>query len=259
MARNGTVGLPALMGYVTVARGWLWLHPGWAVPRKGVWHMFDLRRTEGFTLIEATVVLSVIAIMTMVLVPTITGYISEARMATAHSEVQTIAGAIESFYSNTMFFPKTVDSLNGRLGLQTVDLLVSQGSIPRAPVGPVLNQQGVPVSVDVSGWVTGTYDLLENHLIRNRPGYQNKGGPNEFGWNGPYHPTTEIPADPWGNRYMVNVRFLDPSAGVLDATGHVKTAVIVISAGPDGIIQTPFIQPTTTREKFGDDIAFAIQ
>ena len=87
-----------------------------------------------------------------------------------------------------------------------------------------------------------------------------KGGPNQFGWAGPYLNTPEIGADPWGNRYMINVCFLDPSPGALDAKGQVKYSVWAISAGPNGIIETSFAQPVTSGGMiFGDDVATIIQ
>jgi type II secretory pathway pseudopilin PulG len=225
---------------------------------KGVERMCGIRKEEGLTLIEATVVLSVLTILAMVLIPAVANQISESRRAQAKSEVKTIADAILAFYSDSSFFPQTIDSVNGRLGVQFVDLLVSEGEIPKAPSQPVLIHNGQPVTVDVTGWITGSFDLLENQLTRNHPGYRNKGGPNAFGWNGPYLSTIGIHADPWGNRYMVNVRFLDPSPGIVDASGRVKPIVVVISAGPNGIIETPFIQPRTAVYEYGDDIAVSL-
>lgn len=52
-------------------------------------------------------------------------------------------------------------------------------------------------------------------------------------------------ADPWGNAYLVNVALL-PSAGT----------VWVLSAGPDGIVQTPFV---SQGPPLGDDRAARIR
>jgi hypothetical protein len=51
--------------------------------------------------------------------------------------------------------------------------------------------------------------------------------------------------DPWGNAYLVNVAAL-PSAGT----------VWVLSAGPDGIVQTPFVSPGAP---LGDDRAAPVR
>jgi len=222
--------------------------------------MKRLLKPAGFTLIELTVVLSVLVILTLVLAPTIMGWMVEARIHAAKKETTVIGEAIARFYQDTGFFPKTADSVAGRIGQFEVDLLVSKGSIPLAPTGPVRDSNGRIVNVDVSGWINGSADLLDNHLQKNIPGYRMKGGPNQYGWAGPYLNAPEINADPWGNRYMVNIRFLDPSPGALDARGQVKNSVWVLSAGPNGIIETPFAQPVTLGGlTCGDDVSAIIQ
>jgi hypothetical protein len=56
-------------------------------------------------------------------------------------------------------------------------------------------------------------------------------------------------ADPWGNAYIVN----------LAASREGNTAVWVLSAGPDGVIQTPFRQPGPGAAPSGDDRATRLQ
>ena len=57
-----------------------------------------------------------------------------------------------------------------------------------------------------------------------------------------------IPADPWGNAYMVNVG------------AHISHgAVWILSAGPDGIIETPFLQPAQSASVAGDDRALRVR
>jgi hypothetical protein len=111
---------------------------------------------------------------------------------------------------------------------------------------------------DVQRWVTGTTDLFANHLVNNVPGYALKTTDAVPGWNGPY--LSSLPqADPWGNRYMVNVVFLKPGGGMVSEGGQTKRAVFVLSAGPDGMIQTPFEQDATNVVLGGDDILERIQ
>jgi hypothetical protein len=62
------------------------------------------------------------------------------------------------------------------------------------------------------------------------------------GWHGPYVQAGVGP-DPWGHRYAVNVKWLASAKG---------SDTIVISAGPNGIIETPF-QVDGVRPG-GDDI-----
>jgi hypothetical protein len=58
---------------------------------------------------------------------------------------------------------------------------------------------------------------------------------------------------------MVNIGFMDESPGVLDDSGHIKIAVLVVWAGPNGIIETPFIKPRTLIDRYGDDIVVLVQ
>ncbi len=56
-----------------------------------------------------------------------------------------------------------------------------------------------------------------------------------------------IGPDPWGNAYVVN-------AGV-----PADAAVWVLTAGPDGVIDTPFIQPDALAATQGDDRALRVR
>lgn len=202
----------------------------------------------GLTLVEMTVILSVIVILATVLVPTVMSHIVQARIVRTRSDSRAIGEAIIRFYDDTGFFPKTRDSLDGRMGTQFVDLLVSPGTPPTLPAdGNVAARQP---------WVDGEADQFENHLVHNIPGFALQTA-EQAGWNGPYISTPE--SDPWGNRYMCNIIFLEPGVGAVGADGRPKRAVYVISAGPDGIIQTPFEQFITEARVEGDDIAYRIQ
>ena len=57
-----------------------------------------------------------------------------------------------------------------------------------------------------------------------------------FAWRGPY--MDAVRPDPWGNRYMANVAwFTVPQGG--DSVGFIRP-IVVLSAGPDEEIDTPF-------------------
>jgi hypothetical protein len=84
--------------------------------------------------------------------------------------------------------------------------------------------------------------LLDDHLVVNEAGYSVVRGPSRLGWRGAYL-QNPVQSDPWGHRYAVNI-------GVM--RGHYFDTV-VLSAGPDGIVDSPFERDglPTTR----DDIA----
>jgi hypothetical protein len=106
--------------------------------------------------------------------------------------------------------------------------------------------------------------LLSNHLTDDTPKSQTANiYPNsvtapgeELIWRGPYQPS--FPADPWGNRYAVNIGNM-----VNNTNPALSYAVWVLSAGPDGIVQTAFNPPVpavgTTLLASGDDIVYRIK
>ena len=217
----------------------------------------------GLTLVEMTVILSVIVILTTVLVPTVMSHIAQARVLRAQQDVRALANAITSFFDDTGFMPKTSDVVNGKPGNLPVDIIMTPGEPPALPDDLKGNQQI---------WVTGRADYFRNHLVNNTPGYYGdldsdlminvagyrlKSADQKAGWNGPYISIPE--ADPWGNRYMCNIIYVDTRLGAVDKDGNVKRAVFVISSGPDGIIQTEFEQLKTSAVIKGDDIAYRYQ
>lgn len=201
---------------------------------------------RGFTLIELTVVLAVIVTLALVLTPSINNFINDSRAARARTDCQTIAAAVVQFYRDTGFFPQWATALAGGAGSPStrLQLLVSTGGLPLEEV-PTL-------------WTTGIAGPLSDQLMSNRPGYTLRTPSSQFGWNGPYA-SSELGPDPWGRRYLVNVGLIDTSPGTVTGTGAVKSAVWVLSAGPNGTIETPYSQSVLTAQLFGDDIGQRIQ
>lgn len=200
----------------------------------------------GFTLIELTVVLAVIVTLALILTPSIANFINDSRVARAQSDCQTIASAVVQFYKDNGFFPQWTLANKGGPGgpSDQVLLLVSGGNIP--------------TELTPTQWSTGTVSLLADQLMTNAPVYALRTPTAQFGWNGPYL-SSDIGSDPWNNRYMVNIGLIDTSVGAVGLGGAPKNAVWVISAGPNGTIETPFNQSVTAATREGDDIAIRIQ
>ena len=205
-----------------------------------------MRRSSGFTLIELTVVLAVIVTLALILTPSITNFITDSRVARARSDTQTIAAAIVQFYKDNGFFPQWTTALSGGPGTAAnkADLLISPGNVPA--VGTA------------NTWTTGTTDTLAHQLLNNTPVYTVRTATSQFGWNGPYL-TSDIGADPWNDRYMVSVGLIDTAQGVQSSGGATKSAAWVITAGPNGTIDTAYAQPVTTALIAGDDLGTRIQ
>jgi len=200
----------------------------------------------GFTLIELTVVLAVIVTLALILTPSITNFINDSRVARAKTDTQTVASAITQFYKDNGFFPQWSAANAGGPGLiaNKVDLLVSPGNIPTV--------------ASANTWTTGTTDTIANQLINDTPAYTMKTSTSAFGWNGPYL-SSGIGADSWNNRYAVNTGLIDVTQVTQTSAGTTESAVWVISAGPNGQMETAYTQTIIAATQGGDDIAVRIQ
>ncbi len=207
--------------------------------------MFKSNNQQGFTLIEVIVAIAVVAILAGIITPSVVKHLDDSKHSRAQNDCLVIGSALGSFYKDLGRWPNM--NASGAVG---VTLLVSQGNTPAVASG-------------VSTWNSATaltsVDLLSNHLSANSPKTQtaNKypASGSEFVWRGPYQ--TDFPPDPWGNRYAVNI------GNMLVSTATTSNAVWVLSAGRDGIIQTPWnpAAPATggTLAASGDDIVYRLK
>jgi type II secretory pathway pseudopilin PulG len=250
-----------------------------------------MRSEQGMTLIEASIILAVVATLSAMLAPSINGYVEQARQARTRNDVRVIGEAILTFIDDNaehQFLQVGKGGVNGfpeeppdHADANRVELLVSDGDIPTLGSG-VSGETFWTRAVNLT-----TVDTLANHLGQNTPGDDCSGCAGEFGdtsyrnpidisvggggsnidfartesggfnapysWRGPYL-RGPVGADPWGNRYAVNVAFLDPAPNavspvtVSNITAGFTTAdyprldVFVISAGPDEEIDTKSAQ-----------------
>ena len=189
----------------------------------------DDRSQRGFTLLEITLILAVIAILGLVLAPSILNFLNQSRQARATNDVEVLAEAVHEFFIDNGFFPQFADAARSR----RIRLLVSPGTVGDA----------APGAEDWTLTDPTALDLISNQLINNRPsyggvGYPLRGTPSGSGWNGPYLGDA-LESDPWGNRYVINVEFLSVMPGPIEIDGvQEKRAVWAMSAGPDGVFDT---------------------
>jgi hypothetical protein len=220
--------------------------------------------------------------------------INNAKIQAAIADVSTIGQAVFNFYRDNAFFPLFVDGQRTGAGDTFYGFLVSEnGTYPTdSTTGGYLgsgNSWNIPASENT--WQTVGYfghmpdysvgaaghATIEGHLIRNTLGqppssaaYPTRGnytGDPERGWNGPY--ITSLPkTDPWGDKYIINVRNLH--AGYLKNLSNPNTygaapgtlpglGVVVLSAGPNRNIETFVDQPASSVTVGGDDIVFRIK
>ncbi len=222
------------------------------------------RRAEaGFTLIEILVAVAILAIASAALTPMVLKYVNDGRRARSLSDAQTLGQSILAFQLDTGRWPVSNDGNINDAG--EISRLVG---LPFAAIAPAAIPTGVataPGSVNWRGGGNGgTAAALEDLLIRNRstianPLYAVSLNPAATpGWNGPY--IKEVPVDPWGSPYVVNVRYLD-GATVTGVTTAVEQshAVVVISAGANALFETSFQDATALTVAGGDDVAWTVE
>jgi general secretion pathway protein G len=192
------------------------------------------RSKHGFTMIEILVVMGIIAVLAAVMTPAIVNHIKESKVTRATHDVQLIAGSVAAFYKDTGRWPTDNDKDHSPADQEVELLKTNLGVMPGEENGKL-------------GWTNfKTKDTFENQLTLNEPGGKSKNAyptTGETGWDGPYQNTFK--ADPWGNYFLCNVEPFHPGK---------SGAVWVISAGPDGILQT-YTTDTSVR---GDDLGFLL-
>jgi type II secretory pathway pseudopilin PulG len=232
---------------------------------------------QGMSLIEATIILMVLGLLTAVLSPAMGDYVNDARDVKVKEDVEAIGLSIMRTIrdSRSPFLQRAyLAGAAGQVESNRADMVVGEGAIPALASGlidfPDVNLSAAINWDDAIG--TGTVDAMANHLITNAANYPlptqasfGVGGP-QFGagWRGAY--ISAIGPDPWGNRYAANTAFLgvatdSNTAGEGNAAGGWTKDVIVLSAGRDSIVQTPFGGTTNGGSGAGtasDDVFYTV-
>jgi len=188
---------------------------------------------KGFTLLEIIVVLAVIGALAAILSPMIFRYIDDANRGRAQSDANTIAGAVNQMYKDTgrWAFYKTGTGAISRNSTDDAAILTSSAGCNAAAPAAMACDTTAPVTG--TGW--GDFSTVKAHslasqLIENDPAYSASGS---RAWKGPY--LDAVPAlDPWGRSYLVNIGNANPN----EEGPTTQKWVVVISAGPDGNIDT---------------------
>lgn len=185
---------------------------------------------RGITLIEITIVLTAVAILTAAAAPIAARTVDRARVTRALDDMQAIKTALSTFITElpAAYRGPKVDGTSS--GAADVQILVSDGDIPRE-IGPTGDARwDDPVGLGGGGLLT--VDFMENHLVQNEP-FDNPGVPYPGAWRGAYL-NAPIDPDPWGNRYAINTQWLDGTAA------QMRNDTAVLSVGPDEQIDTAF-------------------
>ena len=189
-------------------------------------------REHGFSLVEATIVLTVASILTAVAAPSASRALDRVRLARAVDDEEAIKTAMHNF-SNDLQSYQGFNIDGSSTSATPVEMAVSDGDTP--PVSASGDSRWIcPVAVTPAVGCVIT-DFMERHFVTNNPfGDATKAYPLSGGntWRGAYI-SAPIDPDPWGNRYAMNIKYLQ-------APANTSFDVIVVSAGPDETIDTQF-------------------
>ncbi len=209
------------------------------------------QRKSGFTLFEVIIAVALVAIMAIAIAPPLIKNLNEGKVARAQSDAQVIGNAVQAFYKDVGDWPLQYD---GDVAYDTARL------VGNATLGG--GNVGLPRGADASAdaWRhRGAPAVLDNLLIYNRDGagntplYTVSANPHvKPGWNGPY--LDRVPLDPWGNPFVVNIYY-----GRTDLATAATHNVMVLSAGPNRLFETPFSDAMTNEQPGGDDITYVIR
>jgi hypothetical protein len=190
-----------------------------------------IRDARGFSAPEVMTILTATTVLSGVAAPAMNVYLEDAKSMRAQHDVRTLSATLIRLF-NDVGPERFRDG-----GWATADLLVGAGEVPAAATPAAQSWSLATAHKGVA--------LLDDHLVVNEAGYSVVRGSSRMGWRGAYLQDPVRP-DPWGHRYAVNV-------GVMRS--HYFDTV-VLSAGPDGLVDSPFERDglPTTR----DDIAAVV-
>jgi type II secretory pathway pseudopilin PulG len=241
--------------------------------------MRKLRGQKGLSLVEVTIMLLVLMLLTSVLAPSIFDFVNDARWVKVKEDCEaigiTVARMVRDIGPCLKFNGAAVCDEGNR-----VDILYSDGPnvVPADVVAVDYPSNNItPPSIN---WyhdnVAGVGDWMEGQFAQNLPLYntplQNYPAPAYpvgplfgTGWRGAYL-APPIGPDPWGKRYLVNSVFLGVAIDSLSADEGAVTRwwerdVFCISPGPNGLYETYFGGCTTDHGtcRMSDDWVYIIQ
>lgn len=183
-------------------------------------------------------VLAVVAALSAILVPMVTGYVQDSRRQRSLGDLRAIGDAMDAVHRDLGDFPIFRDG-----GDLTLDASSTYAVLEGVGETPTLNSSWSD-NYNNGNQVVGP---LSGQLIENGPSYSTQG---RFAWRGPY--LDDLAPDPWGRAYLINSENLMPNQ---DEAGY------VLSAGPNGEVETDFEIGRTSGSVTpgGDDLLVRIR
>ncbi len=235
-----------------------------------------MKNQKGYTMLELVIVLTIIVFLMGTIAVVGLPLIEKAKVWAAKRDTMAIATAIYAFRGDVHEWPiwkdgaDCVPGANGDASTKIYAVLKSADGAMPSCAGAAL----------VADWGDANADSIENQLVWGTPAgdvakkYPDRAGNTTSPFRGPYLGTSyliagSVPAttflskDPWGNKYLVNTKYLQPEH-LAHGTPN-REVIFVISAGPNETLETDFSQDLLTggpsSGKFtvgGDDIVYII-
>lgn len=233
------------------------------------------REQRGFTLVEVTIILLVLVILSTIMLPQLGNFNRLARFVKVKEDLGAICATMKKFLDEVMEQGPFANPNGTGTASDPVGLLVGPGAAPSAvlvatdcsvgnwdnALSTVTATTNLTCSTDIGGATPTTFltDDLRNHLQINQPlagGATSSLYKNQldtasvgafFGWRGPYF--DDITDDPWGGRYSVNTFGLHSNIN----GNTFSTAVVCISFGPNKSAETNINMPAPTGFVIGGD------
>jgi type II secretory pathway pseudopilin PulG len=222
---------------------------------------------RGMSLVEATIILMVLAVLTAVIAPSMGDYLEDARQMKAKEDVEALGMGIKRLLRDTGF--KGLRFTNGTTALtlgNRVDVLLSDGTAPTISGAAFASADNLTDAATLNWNAVTQSDSFESHLVRNSlgtPYATPTAGNRGRGWRGSYV-NAPIGADPWGFKYYANTAFLavaTDAAGAAEGATYWTKDVIVVSAGADNVLQAAIGGSTGggSGVAASDDVVFVVQ
>ncbi len=229
------------------------------------------------SLVEATIILMVLSLLTAVVAPSIGDYVNDAKDVKAKEDVQAIGTAIQRTVRDTgaPFLEKV--AATGNTMANRADVLTTDGNAATLAAGTTATL--IPASTattvgltwnEATNTSTCTIQFITNATVAYPQAALvtsfGVGGPRlGIGWRGAY--LDQCGPDPWGTKYYANTIFLgvanDSVAGSGEGakSGGWSFDTIVLSAGRNTVIDTKIDAADANHGTtlVGDDFAFVVQ
>lgn len=262
---------------------------GFGAPGRRTSHRRTLPRRAneiGMSLVEATIIVMVLATLTAVIAPSVGDYVEDARNTAAKEDTEAIGTAVLNLLRDTGSRCLRVAGTTECTVTNRVDLFVSGGNNPDSVTATDITLPDADAATTVDGamnWLPDANaptqtDTIDAQLILNNMGtpyaaasFTGGGGPRmKLGWRGAYL-NGPISSDPWGFKYQVNTVFLTVASNAIDGAvtpdntqeglreAGWQRDVLVLSPGANGAVQTSFGGTATGGvSSVGDDVVYVI-